>query len=58
MVRKAKIKHIGNTELILRRCKKYRNNDIDKEKERHRLQYFNNKEIVNEKKRKYNYLDY
>ena len=31
---------------------------IEKEKERHRLYYFNTKELVNEKKRDYNYLHY
>jgi hypothetical protein len=43
---------------VLRRCKKYRDNNAEKEKERHRLYYSNNKELIDEKKRVYNSIEY
>ena len=55
---KARERYQENKDEVLTRCKKYRNNNIEKEKERHRLYYLNNKEIVAEKKREYNYLEY
>ena len=44
-------------ENVVRRCKKYRDYNVEKETERHILYNFNNKEDINGKKRKYNDID-
>jgi hypothetical protein len=48
---KAREKYRDDPGPILKRCKKYRDNNTEKEKERHRLYYHNNKEIIDEKKK-------
>ena len=58
MFRRSKNYIHRNKDEVLRRCKKYRNNNIEKENERHILYYLNNKEIVADQQREYNYLDY
>ena len=55
---KAKVKYLDNREIILQRCKLYRDNNIEKEKERHRLYNFNNRALVKEKRQEYRYLEY
>ena len=55
---KAKVKYREDTETVLRRCKFYRDNNVEKEKERHNLYCLNNKDEINIKKREYNYLEY
>jgi hypothetical protein len=55
---KAKETYRDDPETVIRRCKKHRDNNVEKEKERHRLYYCNNKEIIDEKKKVYNHLEY
>ena len=55
---KAKVKYVENREIMLRRSKTYRDNKIEKEKERHRLYHFNNRELVKERRQEYKYLEY
>jgi hypothetical protein len=46
----AKQKYREDRETVLIRNKKYRDNNVEKEKERHRLYYSNTKEIIEVKK--------
>jgi hypothetical protein len=55
---KAKETYRDDPETVIRRCKQHRDNNVEKEKERHRLYYCNNKEIIDEKKKVYNHLEY
>ena len=55
---KSKERYQENRETILRQCKKYRDENIDKEKQRHKLYNLQNKEMINAKKRLYRYYEY
>jgi hypothetical protein len=55
---KAREKYRDVPESVLRRCKKYRDNNVEKEKERHILYYCNTKEVIEEKKKVYYHLEY
>jgi hypothetical protein len=58
MFRKSKRKYRNDPETALQRCKPYRDNNVEKEKERHILYDFNNRESIDEKKKGYNNLEY
>ena len=55
---KARERYIENKENILSCCKKYREANVDKEKERHRIYNLQNNEIIKEKKRLYRNIEY
>jgi hypothetical protein len=54
----AREKYREDRETVLRRNKIYRDNNVEKEKERHKLYYTNNRETILENKREYTYLEY
>jgi hypothetical protein len=54
----AREKYRENREAVLRRNKIYRVNNVEKEKERHKLYDSNNRETILENKQEYKYLEY
>ena len=55
---KSKERYQEHRETILRQCKKYRDETIDKEEQRHKLYNLQNKEMITAKKRLYRYCEY